>query len=344
MVATLALAILYPLQAIGGQPFADSHACARCHAQEYASQIYTSMGRAMEPVSECAILIRHRALTFHNGIYSYHITRQGDRSLYTVTDGKQTISVALAYAFGLGDAGQTYVFTRNGSLYESRVSFYKALDGLDLTLGAWNLNPENLEEAAGRLMHGPEIHACFGCHTTKVGDNFNPKNRFPGVTCEHCHGSAAAHVRGFQTGKPVRMAKLSALSTEELSNFCGQCHRTWAQIAANGPHDVNNVRFQPYRLANSKCYDPSDRRIGCVACHNPHVEVIRSAGFYDSKCLACHARSSDKAGGKPGARWCPVSSDHCISCHMPRFEIPGSHYRFFDHDIRIVKSHVPYPG
>ena len=63
----------------------------------------------------------------------------------------------------------------------------------------------------------------------------------------------------FDKAHPVTMKKLSELSTEELSDFCGQCHRTWAQIAADGPHDINNVRFQPYRLANSKCYDPSDK-------------------------------------------------------------------------------------
>jgi hypothetical protein len=342
-VAMLSVAALFPLQGANSQTLAGSHACARCHAAEYASQIHTSMAHAMTPVSNCTILAQHKTLNFRNGIYSYSITRQGDRSLYTVTDGNQTISVALEYAFGLGDAGQTYVFTRGGNLYESRVSFYRALDGLDLTLGARNLLPANLDEAAGRLMHRQEIHECFGCHATKSGDALNPETATPGVTCEHCHGSAAEHVQGFQQGKPVPMQKLSALSTEELSNFCGQCHRTWAQIAANGPHDVNNVRFQPYRLANSQCYDPSDRRIACVACHNPHQEVVRSEGSYDSKCLVCHPGSAAMVASKQGARPCPVSSDRCVSCHMPRFEIPGSHYRFFDHDIRVVKSPAVYP-
>lgn len=341
----LSLAILFPAAAFAGDVIAGSHACAACHAKKYATQIDTSMGRAMEPISRCTILIQHKGLTFHSGMYSYTITRQGDRSVYTVTDGKQTFSVALGYAFGLGDAGQTYVFSKNGNLYESRVSFYKALNGLDLTMGDRRTPPTDLIEAAGRRLDQASIHDCFGCHTSSSGGgNFNPKNRIPGVTCEHCHGSAAAHVRGFQTGKLVRMKKLEALSTEQLSTFCGQCHRTWAQIAANGPFDINNVRFQPYRLAKSQCYDPSDPRIRCVACHDPHVEVIKSLTFYDSKCLACHSSSAKAVPGKPGARWCPVSSSHCVSCHMPRLALPGSHFRFFDHDIRVVKSKAPYPG
>lgn len=137
------------------------------------------------------------------------------------------------------------------------------------------------------------------------------------------------------------MKKLGAFSTEELSDFCGQCHRTWAQIAAEGPHNINNVRFQPYRLANSKCYDPSDKRIGCTACHNVHKEAVSSESFYDSKCLACHA--SGGGAGKAAAKACPVGSERCVSCHMPKLELPGSHYRFTDHRIRIVKAGERYP-
>jgi hypothetical protein len=75
------------------------------------------------------------------------------------------------------------------------------------------------------------------------------------------------------------MPKLGQRTTEEMSDLCGQCHRTWLQIAADGPHDVNNVRFQP-----------------------------------------------------------------CAICHMPKYEIPGSHNLFSDHRIRVVKPGEPYPG
>ena len=74
-----------------------------------------------------------------------------------------------------------------------------------------------------------------------------------------------------------------------MSDFCGQCHRTWAQIAINGPRGILNVRFQPYRLANSKCYDAADRRIRCTACHDPHRDVETSAAAYDAKCARCHS-------------------------------------------------------
>ncbi|HEX4809620.1 MAG TPA: multiheme c-type cytochrome [Bryobacteraceae bacterium] len=314
---------------------AGSSACATCHQREYISQLTTSMARAMEPVASCSILQQHPALTFREGIYYYRIERQGNTSLYSVTDGKETITAPLEYAFGLGNAGQTYVFERGGNFYESRVSFYQAVNALDLTMGASNITPRNIEEASGRLMSRPEAEQCFGCHTTSAQrDAFRtPESLTPGVTCEHCHGSAIAHVEGFHQGKPVAMKSMSAISTEELSDFCGQCHRTWAQIAADGPHNINNVRFQPYRLASSKCYDPTDKRISCVACHNVHQEIVSSDSFYDRKCLACHA----------SAKSCPVSKQDCVSCHMPKLELPGAHYKFTDHRIRIVRANASYP-
>jgi uncharacterized cysteine cluster protein YcgN (CxxCxxCC family) len=297
LLGSLALMSIAAKEAAGRDALAGSQACANCHVREYASQISTSMAHAMEPVAGCSILEQHKILTFREGIYSYRIERQGNESVYTVTDGKSTITVRLQYAFGLGKAGQTYVFERAGKMYESRVSFFKLLNGLDLTMGAANLQPRSLEDAAGRTMSRLEAKQCFGCHTTSVlREAFRmPEALTPGVTCEHCHGSAVAHVDGFRQGRPVAMKKLSQLSTEDLSDFCGQCHRTWATIAENGPHDINNVRFQPYRLANSKCYDPTDKRISCTACHNVHEEVVEADSFYDRKCLACHAKSGPHA-------------------------------------------------
>lgn len=338
----LAPSVLWAAQ--GGQPLAGAKACVACHQKEYRPQINTPMARAMERAADCGILQEHPSLSFREGPYSYRIERNRTRSIYTVTDGKETITAPIEYAFGLGKAGQTYIFERGGKMYESRVSFYEALDGLDLTMGARNRKPENLQEAAGRFMDRHSEGDCFGCHTTssRADGVHRPEELMAGVTCERCHGSALAHVEGFRSGTPVAMKRLSSLSTEELSDFCGQCHRTWAQIAADGPHDINNVRFQPYRLANSKCYDPSDKRIACTACHNVHEDLVTSASFYDRKCLACHATGAQRVA-KQLTRNCPVGKQACVSCHMPKLQLPGAHHEFTDHRIRIVRAGVPYP-
>jgi hypothetical protein len=35
--------------------------------------------------------------------------------------------------------------------------------------------------------------------------------------------------------------------TERVSDFCGQCHRTWDTVMRNKWHGPAFVRFQPYR-------------------------------------------------------------------------------------------------
>ena len=67
-------------------------------------------------------------------------------------------------------------------------------------------------------------------------------------------------------------------------------------------------------------------------------QINRLDASHDSRCMACHS-----SGGKRSARICKVSAHDCVSCHMPKIEIPGSHHKFTDHDIRIARAHAPYP-
>lgn len=296
--------------------------CAPCHKAETKAFAQGGMTRALEPGNESEILKANPKLTTKIGDYAYVI----DRGAYTVTDGKDTLRIPIEWAFGQGSAGQTYAFQRDGQWYESRVSYYSALHGLDLTIGAQNFTPHNLLEAAGHLTRLADMGQCFDCHATNVVKS-DLSRMIPGVQCERCHGSTDAHL---QTKSPMR--KLGSLTTEEQSDFCGQCHRTWAQIASNGPHGIQNVRFQPYRLGNSKCYDTADNRIRCTACHDPHRAVETSPASYDAKCLACHSPKD-----------CHVGTANCVTCHMPKLDLPGAHKKFTDHRIRVVKANEPFP-
>ena len=40
---------------------------------------------------------------------------------------------------------------------------------------------------------------------------------------------------------------------------------------------------------------------------------------------------------KPEPKPVAVTKNNCVSCHMPKTELPGAHYKFTDHRIRIVK-------
>jgi hypothetical protein len=323
----------------------SSTACAQCHS-EALSQPATDMARSLETVEQSKILSEHPILTAAYGKYSYRIERNGNQSLYTVTDGVKTITMPIKWAFGASSAiGQTYIVEKDGELYESRMSWFRELNSLGPTLGGGNSAPVDVKEAAGRWMSHDDKLACFGCHATNAreGTHFTLEKMTPGVQCGRCHEATESHLRAMlgnnsEPAVPAGLARLHGLSAEQTSNFCGQCHRTWAEIAMQGTPSVANIRFQPYRLTGSKCYDPDDARISCLACHNPHEEVSARPVDYDAKCQACHHH------GKTGAKACPVSKSKCVTCHMPKIELPGGHYKFSDHRIRIVRPNEPYPG
>jgi len=33
-----------------------------------------------------------------------------------------------------------------------------------------------------------------------------------------------------------------------------------------------------------------------------------------------------------------VATSNCVSCHMPKYELPQTHASFTDHDIRVVRD------
>jgi hypothetical protein len=319
--------------------------CGKCHA-EGRTQPSTHMAHALETVQRDPVLTEHPLITATEGKYSYRIERKGDQSLYSVTDGTSTVTMPIGYAMGASSAlGETFILEKDGKFYESRMSWFRALNGLGPTLGRQNSQPAGLDEAAGRLLGQDELLRCFGCHATNAvsGKELTLDRMTPGVQCSHCHEATEAHLAGLVkgSGKPVVPPGLTGLdhfSADQASNFCGRCHRTWVEIMMQENHSVSNVRFQPYRLWGSLCYDPDDARISCLACHDPHTEPSTQPADYDAKCLACHG------GGKAEAKACPVSKTKCVSCHMPRIELPGSHFKFTDHRIRIVKPNEPYPG
>lgn len=320
--------------------------CRDCHWQAD-SQPSTTMGHALETVKECEVLATHPVLTTVQAGYTYRILRSGDQSIYSVSDGSRTISMPILWAVGASfSIGQTYILEKDGQWYESRVSWFRELKGLGPTLGNQNYVPTSLDDAAGRPISPDEKLRCMGCHSTDAveGRKLTLQNLIPGVQCAHCHANLSAHVAD-EEGLPAPAAesdgeafRLKNTSAQEVADFCGNCHRTWAEIAAENKPSIANVRFQPYRLTESQCFDPYDKRISCLACHDPHKQVDSKPTDYDPKCLACHG------GRKTGAKSCPVSTARCVTCHMPKLELPGAHFRFTDHRIRIVRPGEPYPG
>lgn len=305
------------------------------------------MGRALQLAGENPTLLSHPKLSFQKWGFTYIVETKGTDSTYSVTDGTRTISLPIHWTFGKG--AQTWIFERDGVYYESLVSYYPSLDGLSVTTGDETLLPKNLDDAVGRKLGNMEVRDCFRCHSTRsvTQGQLDLTSLEEGVTCEHCHQGSNTHATGGFQGKFAETAPpdLGKLPSEDISNFCGQCHRSWETVVRGKWRGEINVRFQPYRLANSKCFNGTDPRISCVACHDPHQDVVRETKSYDAKCLACHA-SSNNAGNAlvhADAKACPKATSDCASCHMPAIKLPNGLMTFHDHQIRVVKPGESYP-
>lgn len=327
--------------AVSAGPAASKTTCATCHREEARSQPKTAMGVGIQlPPDQVAVRDRDR-LTYEGNGYKYVVERKAGVNTYTVSDGSGSLSLPIQYGFGV--SSQTFVLEYKGRFYESLVSYYPGVGGLAITMGSERLRPHNLVEAMGRETSNDEIVSCFGCHSSGgVSDGkLTLDTMKPGLDCEHCHPGANAHQEAMAQGKTAAMPKkLGAMTAEDMSTFCGACHRTWDAVVRLKTWGEVNVRFQPYRLANSKCFLGNDKRISCTACHNPHADLVRDDASYDHNCLSCHA----KAVADTSHKSCPVADRKCAGCHMPKIELPGSHSVFTDHQIRVVRAGDRYPN
>lgn len=307
-------------------------------------QTETPMAHAVEGPGSNPVLAAHPALSFHSGAYTWTVETRNGQSVYKVSDASGSLSLPIHFSFGA--QAQTWVFERNGKFYESLVSFYPTANGLGITTGDERLTPQTLEEAMGRELTSTDVKLCFGCHASNavLSRRLSLATLHPGVTCAHCHQGALDHASDASLGDfssaPPRLKDMTA---ESVSNFCGQCHRSWETVVRNGWRGIPDVRFQPYRLANSRCFNGTDPRISCIACHDPHKDLNRDDASYDSRCLACHAANA-RPTSTGQAKTCPVAASRCVSCHMPKVTLPGGHLRFTDHEIRVVGKNEPFPN
>jgi hypothetical protein len=336
--------------------FLGTASCAPCHKRIVDQQLQSQMGKAASRAIDTELLRTQPKINHYQTPFSTEIDRERKGSSYTVNRGTELLTGNIQWTMGTGVMGQTFIVEANGNLYESQLSYYTAINALDLTPGHTRAAPQNLEQAFGLLQSPATAQKCFGCHTTASSTrrHFEPTKATPGITCEACHGPGAAHVEAMQKNQmeigQTAILDPSLLSPVKMIDFCGACHHTPMDVVSAKDFVPINLRFQPYRLSKSRCWSTPDERLACTACHNPHGQLERDPDAYDSKCLACHAnRNSSQASSTPAPvpaskqPACPVNTKHCVSCHMPKYKVAQMHGDFTDHDIRIVRPGETYP-
>lgn len=290
-----------------------SAVCARCHAAIHKEYLKTPMAQSSGPMK---------------------------RGLVPDPPGAAR---TLDYFVGSGAVGRSFLFSIDGFLFQSPLSWYSKA-------ARWDVSP-GFEKSADALLRAVEP-GCLRCHASGLQWKEGTTNGYGtpaflegGVACERCHGSGDAHVAS-GGGSIVNPKKLD---TARRDSVCAQCHLSGATEISRGDGAVafragqllteKSVTFvwesasssMPVishfeRMTQSKCRQSSPDRFWCGTCHNPHARTTE----YRQKCLDCHA---DKGCTESVAARSAVGDD-CISCHMPKTAAESvQHAAFTDHSV-----------
>lgn len=294
--------------------------CAACHHAETAQHDKTAHAHAMLPALNSAMGQNLPSQPLHEAPGGFQFTYRPEANGISVTTfrGTERAEGFIEWVMGAGAQGQTPLIRTVQGLDESRVSYFPQLHQYGITIGHPAGISPNANAALGFGLGSKPMERCFGCHTTG-GYTKNLQPIDPGVGCARCHSGAAAHAEGH--GKPFNPGKLNARAQ---ALFCGNCHRS--NILSSQAGDLENARFQPYRLMKSACF--ATGKLSCTTCHPAHQDAVRNNhAFYIAKCVTCHPGTSAHADG--------LEKGDCIACHMPRVAIHPA-LKFTDHYIRVV--------
>jgi len=340
--------------------FAGSQSCGKCHKDEIAAEPGTPMQRAAVHASDTNFLKETPSLAFSLPPFHYTLTASADGIEYAVSDGKDKLSQRLDWVMGAGDLGRTFVYERDDHWYQSMASYYFERPQLDVTTGLNGEPSADLTAALGKVLSPEDARRCFSCHTVHATTSrgFNPQHAEVGIGCEACHGPGLAHgnarseaVKSAGGAHAIREGASEVFNPARLSpvdsiDFCGACHRAAADVttSTNQATSTAVVRFQPYRLEESKCWRKTlDARLTCVACHDPHEPLNRNVASYNRHCLACHTTVAGGSAAAHEAKVCPTAKSQCVTCHMPKVAVASMHGEFTDHYIRVVKPGEGFP-
>jgi hypothetical protein len=375
------------LNARPGVEYLGDEACRKCHSTIYAEFKQTGMGRSISVPSAVDARELAKPVTISNSklnrtysIYArdgkiFHEESERDSKGHIVFSETHEI----AYSVGVGDAGKSYLVAKGDALFVSPISYYKRING-------WDLSP-GYADGIFRGFARRVVDLCVDCHTGMpqlVPGSHNrfqqPPFRFLTVGCERCHGPGAIHVEErtldamvgglSEKSSDASIVNPGKLPPEIRDDVCAQCHlagdarvlqpgkdyldfrpgTALGDVVAifsvpqtlKGSHFVALDQFEQVKM--SRCWTVSNGRMGCISCHDPHVQLQgeQAADFFRTRCLNCHAASSCR--DPLAQRQITSPPDNCIQCHMPKHPNENiGHSSNTDHRILRAQSEVPAP-